>query len=123
MSDINIDPHLYEQITRAAGERDIPPSKLLAEAVQSYLRQLDKDRLSRELEAFLAMHPELVDQYLDQYVAIHQGEVVDHDGDFINIHDRVRQRFGQQPVLIRRVTGKPEREWVFRSPRFESDQE
>lgn len=68
------------------------------------------------------MHAELAEKYLGQYVAIHNGKVVDHDKDFHSLHSRIRQRFGRQPVLLRRVEAEPERVLAFRSPRLERGQ-
>ncbi|MEE8390566.1 MAG: DUF5678 domain-containing protein [Anaerolineae bacterium] len=65
------------------------------------------------------MHAELVKQHQGQVVAIHEGQVIDHDEDFEALHRRIRKRFGRTAVLLRRVG--PEPEWVltFRSPHFE----
>lgn len=64
------------------------------------------------------MHAELAEKYLGQYVAIHNGKVVDHDDDFQSLHSRIRQRFGGQPVLLRCVEAEPERVLVICSPRY-----
>ena len=50
--------------------------------------------------------------------AIHNGKVVDHDQDFQSLHSRIRQRFGRQPVLLRRVEAEPERVWTFSAGTF-----
>ncbi len=85
-------------------------------------RPAEQDKLARELTAYKAMHPTLVKDYLGQYVAIHNGELVDHDLEFSDLHQRIRQRFGRQTVLLHRVELGLECELVFRSPRFDVDQ-
>jgi hypothetical protein len=87
--------------------------------VRTYLRQLERDKIRAEVEAFRAMHPDLVKQYSGKYVALYKGQLVDHDEDFQALHHRIRQRFGRQPVLLRQVTSEPERVLVIRSPRLE----
>ena len=94
-------------------------NKLVEDAVRTYLRELEREKIKTEAKAFRKLHTELVKQYLGRYVAIHHGQVVDHDEDFHALHQRIRQQFGRQPVLLRRVTSEPERVLVMRSPRLE----
>jgi len=122
VSAITLRPELMEQLERVAAEQAVTPEELLETTVHSYLRQLGREKIKAEAEAFRAMHAELVKKYLGQYVAIHNGKVVDHDEDFQSLHSRIRRCFGRQPVLLRRVETEPERVLTFRSPRFERGQ-
>ena len=63
--------------------------------------------------------PDWQDQYPEEYVAVHNGQVVDHDHDLRTLHLRVFQLLGHVPVLLKKITRQPQREMVFRSPRFE----
>jgi len=45
-------------------------------------------------------HAELKAQYLGQYIAMHEGQVVDHDADFPTLRQRIRQQFENTPVMI-----------------------
>ncbi len=112
-----LSPELTGELEQVAAARDVKPEDLLAEAVRSYLRQLERDKIKAEAEAFRQLHPQLVTQYLGQYVAIHQGQLVDHGPEFEALHRRIRRQFGRQAVLIRRVTPEPERVLVMHSPR------
>jgi len=116
---IHLQPALMQQLEQAAIEQKAEPEQLVETAIRAYLRQLDRDRIRAEAEAYRSLHTELTKKYVDQYVAIHNGRLVDNDKDFQAIHGRIRQRFGNQPVLIRLVEAQPERELVFRSPRVE----
>lgn len=122
MATITLQPSLIEQLQQVASEQAVMPEELLETAVRTYLRQLEREKIKGEAEAFRFMHAELVEKFLGQYVAVHHGKVVDHDHDFQTLHSRIRQRFGRQPVLLRRVEVEAERTLVFRSPRFERDQ-
>ena len=119
MSPVNLQPDLIERLEETAAERDIPTDDLLDLAVRSYLRQIDRETIQSEAEAFRSMHIQLLEKFPDQYVAIHRKTVVDADADFQLLHSRIRSRFGQLPVLLRRVEEDSERTLVFRSPRFE----
>lgn len=73
----------------------------------------------REVEAYYRLHPELRQKYRDQYVAIFQGKLVDHDSDPEALLERVLDQFPDQVVLQRKVEESPEVVLRFRSPRFE----
>jgi len=119
MSTLTLSPQLVAELEQVATEQAKNPEQLLEDAVRAYLRQLERDKIRSEADAFRKLHPELVKKYLGQHVAIHNGDVVDHDQDFQTLHQRIRQRFGRQPVLLRQVTSEPERILVMRSPRLE----
>lgn len=117
MTTITLSPQLAAELEQIASEQAVKPEELLEDAVRAYLRGLERDKIKAEAAAYRKLHSELVKQYLDRYVAIHDGNVVDHDEDFQELHQRIRQRFGRQPVLLRQVTTEPERVLVMRSPR------
>jgi len=118
MVQIGIHPDLAKQIVSVAQERSVTTEVVVEEALRSYLRQAEQRQLWNEVEAFRSMFDELRQRYPDQFVAIYSGKLVDHDPDFQSLHRRIRQRFGRNPVLIRRVENSPERTLNFRSPRF-----
>ncbi|MEZ4864591.1 MAG: hypothetical protein R3C14_24995 [Caldilineaceae bacterium] len=82
---------------------------------------VDEDAIvSHEREAFLALHPTLLNQYPNEYVAIHHGELIDHDKDGLALTLRVYQRFPDEFVWIAPLKTEALEEWVIRSPRFEA---
>ncbi len=93
-------------------------NEFLADAVRSYLRQVEQDAMQANIAAFSDQLPQLLHEFRDEYVAFFQGNLVDHDKDFQSLHSRIRQQFGRQPVLLRQVTGESERIRTFRSPRI-----
>jgi len=119
MSTITLQPNLVEDLERLAAQQHAEPEEVVEIALRRYMRQVQEQKIRKEAEAFHAMHSELVAQYLGQVVAIHEGQVVDHDEDFVALHRRIRERFGRTAVLLRRVGPKPERVLTFRSPHFE----
>jgi hypothetical protein len=119
MTAITLRPDLLEDVTRLAEQQKVAPEEIFAAALRRYLRDAQEHKIQKEAESFRALHPELVKQYLGQVVAIHEGQVVDHDTDFELLHQRIRQRFGRTAVLLRRVEPTPEHVLTFRSPRLE----
>ena len=110
---------LMEDLERLAEQQHTAPEEVVAIALRRYLRQVQEQKIQQEAEAFRAMHTELAERYLGQVVAIHEGQVVDHDEDFVALHRRIRGRFGRAAVLLRRVGPEAERTLIFRSPRVE----
>lgn len=119
MTDLHLDAQLLEQLEHLAAERRMDVNDFLADAVRSFLRQIEQEAMQVNISAFLEQHPQLLVEFRNEYVAFHQGKLVDHDRDFHALHSRIRQQFGRQPVLLRPVTGEAERVWTFRSPRIQ----
>jgi hypothetical protein len=54
----------------------------------------------REYQAFLHLLPQLLETHRGQYVAIHDGQVVDADADDIALVQRVHARVGYVPIHV-----------------------
>lgn len=119
MTTITLTPDLMKQIENLSGKEPADPQKFVAKAVQAYLNQMRREKIQAETEAFSAQYARLKEAYLGEYVAMHQGEVIDHDPDLRTLHLRVFERLGHTAVLLKQVTEAPERELNFRSPRLE----
>jgi hypothetical protein len=119
MPTVTLKPDLAEDVERLAAQQHSAPEEIVATAIRRYVRQVQEQKIRNEADAFHAMHTELVKSHLGQVVAVHEGQVVDHDEDFAALHRRIRQRFGRTAVLLRRVDVEPQRVLAFRSPRFD----
>ena len=110
---------LLEELAQIATVQKTTPEELLNKAVSQFLYKVALEKMKTETTAFERMYDQLVAQYLGQHVAIHDGELVDHDADLLALRKRIRQRFGRMPILLRQVT--PERELpelIIRRPRL-----
>ena len=103
-------PGLIERVKRVAEETNRDATQVVEAAVQAYLDRLDKEKIHQESEAFWAKQADLRAQYAGQYVAMHQGQVVDHDLDAGRLEQRVAARFGETALLIAPVTGEARRD-------------
>lgn len=101
MTDTFIRPDLAQKIQQAAAERSMDVETFIEAAMQTYLRQLEQDEMQKNIATFERLLPSLQQKYGDEYIAISNDAVVDHDQSFQAIHHRIRERFGHQPVLIR----------------------
>ena len=76
-------------------------------------------RISAEAAAWYARPDVDREPYAGQYVAVLQGEVVDHDVDRLALARRIRDRYPGTPVLITAAGARAPREFQIRSPRLE----
>lgn len=75
--------------------------------------------MRREIVAYEAMHSELVKQFLGQYVAIYQEQLVDHDPDPVALHHRIATNYADAVVLSRQVQVDATPVLTMRSPKLE----
>ena len=123
---LNIPQELYRRAQRIAEKRQLYVQDVLIGAIQlndgggRLSGMSEDDTVWREEEAFQRLHPQLLETYSGEYVAIHNGKVVDHDSDQVALYRRVSQRVPDRFVLIAKVTPQPTEEYRFRSPRLNS---
>jgi hypothetical protein len=77
-----------------------------------------EDKFRREQQAFSKLLPELLRTHRGQYVAIHEGQVVDSGEDQIDVAERAYARFGYIPILVTLVTDEPHPVIRIPSPRL-----
>ncbi len=119
-SHLVIEPQLYSRIEQAADEHKIGIDRILTEALRRYLWELDRQKISKESQAYQQRHAELKAQYLGQYIAMHDGQVVDHDSDVTVLRQRVRRSFGRTPVMVTLVEEVAEQTFVRHGFRMET---
>ena len=77
--------------------------------------------ISREQDAFCAMHAQLREKFSGQFVAVYRGQMVDHDPDQYSLFQRVDAKFPSEPVLIQQVLEDCREVYHLRSPRLAHD--
>lgn len=120
MPTVMVEPELYERVEEIALQHQAGIDEILAQAVRLYLWELDRRKISEESTIYRQQHAKLKAQYLGQYIAMHHGQVVDHDTDFAQLRQRIRQRFEHTPVMIRLVEEIVERPLIRRGFRMET---
>jgi hypothetical protein len=78
-----------------------------------------RERIHAEAAAWQALPEATRRRYGSDYVAIYQGQVIDHDRDRLALFRRVRAQFGNVPILITPADAATPREFSILSPRLE----
>lgn len=120
MPTVAVEPELYKRVEEAAAEHQASVDTLLNNAVRRYLWDLDRKRISEESHHYREQHARLKAKYLGQYIAMRNGEVVDHDTDFDSLRGRVRQKFGHAPIMMTLVEEAAEKVLTRHGFRLES---
>jgi hypothetical protein len=119
---LTIPSHLYEQAQRIARSQNREVGDVVREVLEQGLSPLEVQTTSpereREKEAFRRLHPDLVQQYTGEYVAIHGGKLIDHDADKVALLKRIDRLYRDKFVLIRPVQQEPEIVYEHRGVRY-----
>lgn len=120
MSAIDVRHELIEPLEQLAHARGETVNTIVEHLIADYLREQRHLYLIDEMERFQSRHGELRPQYEGQFIALRDGEVLDSDANGGQLYARLRQRFGDLPVLIVEVTDEPEQFFTRLSHRTES---
>jgi hypothetical protein len=93
----------------ANGADILPPPAVEAPKLPAYPPPVPEDaKLRQEHEALLRMWPELLKTHQGQYVAIHDGQLVEAGPDKVAVALRAYKRFGYVPIYVHLVTDQPQ---------------
>ena len=88
------------------------------EELEKYSQYVDRDRLEymeRQGQLYEEAKPALLEQYLGEYIAFEDGEVLGHDVDDQALAKRVYAKYGYRDLMMPLVT---EKERVYSVGRF-----
>lgn len=71
----------------------------------------------REMQAYIALHSTLKEQYLGKYVAIYHGKLIDFDDNPGALLDRIETQYPEEFVWLTKVGPEPIQTFTIRSPR------
>src|SRR5438105_3573979 len=100
MVPIAIRDELIRSAEKVAQEQGTDVASLVNEWVRRELALAREQKIREESGRFRAQHSALQANYLGEYVAMHNGEVLDHGADVHALYLRIRDQFDDEPVLI-----------------------
>jgi hypothetical protein len=110
---VQLPKDLYEAVRKQAAMRQKTADALVVEWVAEKVEESETteadEAFEREAAAFEALKPELLEQYVGQYVAIYQKQVVAVGADRLTLVKEVYNQFGEVPCYIEKVTTEPPR--------------
>lgn len=111
---ITLEQGLVHDLEHTAKQQGIDLETLIRDLWRKHRAQAQQEKIHAEMEAFQKMHTRLLPLYRGQYVAIHKGQVIDHDPDRLELYRRIRVHHAQTAVLITPVMEQPveELQWV-----------
>ncbi|HEY4688511.1 MAG TPA: DUF5678 domain-containing protein [Anaerolineae bacterium] len=120
MTVVTLRPKLAEQLRPEAERRQKSIEELVNDWLEDDLWEQRNRKIHEEAERYYARHAQLRTQYADKVIAMRDGEVVDSGDELLEVYQRIRERFGDEPVLITRVGVEPIETYTIRSPHLET---
>lgn len=135
--ELSLSETTYATLRQAAQRRSQPIEHLVEDALNAFLQPATSSEENAgngssartgdwrraknhaEAEAWRSLPATVRRSYSEDFVAVHNGQVVDHDRDRLTLYRRVRARFGDVPVLITPAGSVSPREFQLLSPRVE----
>lgn len=77
-------------------------------ALKEYMYRQRQEKIARERQWYEAHHAALVKKYLDNYIGVHNGQVVDSDMDGSTLSKRLRRQYGRVAIAVIQVESTPE---------------
>ena len=110
---------MREEEVPVARRTRTPPVPINGKSTLSEQRTAENaDPLDREVAFFEEQHEQLVVQFLGQYIAMRQGQVIGHHPDLAVLITNTRQSYPDTPILFRQVQATLPSTLFFRSPRL-----
>jgi hypothetical protein len=107
MTVVALRPSLLDQLRTEAERLRTSVDALVNDWLEDQLWRERHKKIYEEAERFRAKHAELLAQYAGRYVAMRDGAVIDHDPDLLALNRRIRERYGDEPILITPVIPEP----------------
>jgi len=118
MLTVTLNDQTASQLTKMAAAQSVSPEAIIEKAIRDLLRAEASLILARETEAFRAMHSQLLQKYAGEYIALHHGQLIDHDVDQFALYLRVDEQYPDEIILIKQVCAEVEEVYTIRSPRL-----
>lgn len=113
---VTLSSELSKSLQESDHQHEKTLDELVNEAVEYYLLDQQRQKIDQEIVAYQRMHPELWRSLPGQWVAVHNGNLIDQDEDRVALYQRVRAEYGRTSVLIRQVKPEATEEIWMRTP-------
>ena len=104
MTTITLEPQLTAEILKLTGDDSQEAESFVNRVLWKQLANVRRDKLVQEQIHFERQHSQLLLQFEGEYIAMHNGQVIDHDKNLRDLHLRVAEQHGRTPILLKQVT-------------------
>ena len=118
MTIITLNQSTLEELEQVAENKGTALDELAEQAIRQFLLEEKREAIRQETAVFRAMHSQLLQTHIGEYVAIFQGKMIDSDFDQLLLYQRIFKKYANKPILIKKVTASPDEVYTFRSPRI-----
>jgi Family of unknown function (DUF5678) len=118
MITVPIREDLYEPIQQLARQERVSIDTIVDKWLTRQLALEREQQIKEETNRFQEKHAELLNQYRGEFIAMQNGNVLDHGIDLRDLYLRVKRQYKNAPVLITQVTENPKPVYNMRSPRL-----
>ncbi len=118
VANLAVEVSTLNQLQKVAQAKGDTVETLVNEVIRQFLQREAEEKMRREMMAFRQQHAELWATYPQQYVALHQGQLIDYDSDRLALWQRIEANYPDEVILIRQVTAEIDRIFEVRSPRL-----
>ncbi len=120
--ELNIPDYIYQQAQEIAKQEkrsisDVFHDVLIQTFPATYV-SLQRKQMEREQSAFWDMYESLLSKYATEYVAICNGQLIDHDPNRLALASRIDEKYPYETVLIKLVSPEADPVIQVRSPRI-----
>lgn len=120
---LTLPDEVYQQAESLAQATNQPIAEVLVDVIEQAFTPMmpvneNRPKMQEQVAAFEAMHAELWQTYPHQYVAFHEGQLIDHDDDKIALIMRIDEQYPGKVVMIRQVMAELPPVLRVRSPRL-----
>jgi len=119
---VTLPESLYTQFEGWAQAARRPVADLLLDAARQVLPPAHvnpkRSLMQQQVAAFNAMRETLLAQFAGEFIALKEGQVVDHDADQLALAERVGKQHATEVVLIKQVLPDSPSVLHYRSPRM-----
>ncbi len=119
MTALVLNTEIFRQLNKVAQEKESTVEALGEEVIRQFLQAEAEQKMAVEIEAFQTLHPDLLTQYPDHFVAIYQGQLVDQDTDQLALLLRIEAQYPNEVVLIRLVLPEVDPIYTIHSTRYD----
>jgi hypothetical protein len=118
MNAVTLDPDLWKQLSVEAERRHTDIETLIHEWLKENLQEQRDQKFEEEWERYLALYPQLRENYANKVIALLDGVIIDSGDELFEVYQRVQAKYPDESFVVTRVGLEPMETYRAPSPRL-----